>query len=339
MVLTDRINNKLSNHTFSKCPKFPNKNLLIEVTNYCNNNCIFCYNHCMKRKKKFIDAELCKKVLKEAFELGTREVGFYVTGEPLLDKRLSEFIKYAKDLGYNYIYLTTNGILANIDRVRDLYENGLNSLKFSINAINKKDYEFIHGTDNFNKVIDNLNEINNWKRKNNILIKLYVSYIATDYTCTIEDVKDFFKDKCDEIVIMSAVNQGGLIPDINKTLATNVITNIDNHFKAPCNYPFNSVIVTVEGYLTACCMDFENLLAYANLNEVSLKEAWNNSIITNFREKQLSGDIHETICDNCIYNNKNIPQPLDSVLCGIKPNEDLFCNHVVERCKKFYGSN
>ena len=69
-----------------------------------------------------------------------RDVGFYVNGDPLLDKRLAMFIKYAKEIGYTYIYITTNGILANLDRVKKLYEAGLNSIKYSINASNREDY-------------------------------------------------------------------------------------------------------------------------------------------------------------------------------------------------------
>ena len=34
-------------------PPFPKKNLLIEVTNKCNSNCIFCANSKMKRKRKY----------------------------------------------------------------------------------------------------------------------------------------------------------------------------------------------------------------------------------------------------------------------------------------------
>ena len=42
--IKNRINNILENKNFSECPKFPSKNLLIEVTNYCNNKCLFCAN-------------------------------------------------------------------------------------------------------------------------------------------------------------------------------------------------------------------------------------------------------------------------------------------------------
>ncbi len=329
-MLKERINSKINNNTYLVNMPFPIKNLLIEVTNACNNKCIFCYNHCMKRKRKFIDEKLCKKVLNEAYKLGMREVGFYVTGEPLLDDRLDYFILYAKNIGYEYIYITTNGILANLDRVKKLYDSGLNSIKYSINAINSSDYIFIHNTDNFNKVIFNLESVYDWKIKNNIDLKIFVSYIATKKTCEIDKVKSFFKNKCDEVVIMSAVNQGGLMPSINKYLSCNT-NEINNKFSLPCNYPFNSVIVTCEGYLTACCMDFENLLTYADLNKVSLKDAWNNFIITELRKKHINKDVSNTICENCIYNSTKKPVPMCDNLTEFDLESFSFCNHLEKK--------
>lgn len=49
--IEDRISNILNNKNFSEHPAFPQKNLLIETTNYCNNKCLFCANRKMTRKK------------------------------------------------------------------------------------------------------------------------------------------------------------------------------------------------------------------------------------------------------------------------------------------------
>ena len=46
----------------------------------------------MTRKRKFIDSKIVEKVLKECYDLGTREVGFYATGEPLINKNLDKYI-------------------------------------------------------------------------------------------------------------------------------------------------------------------------------------------------------------------------------------------------------
>lgn len=47
-------------------------------------------------------------------------------------------------------------------------------------------------------------------------------------------------------------------------------------------------------------MDFQNYLAYADINNTSIKEAWQNEFITNLRRKHLYNNIEGTICNNCI---------------------------------------
>ena len=48
MELKDRIIDKINETICEKNETpFPKKNLLIELTNYCNNTCVFCYNTCM----------------------------------------------------------------------------------------------------------------------------------------------------------------------------------------------------------------------------------------------------------------------------------------------------
>ncbi len=309
--LRNRINDVVNADIYNENPPFPKKGMLIEITNLCNDACIFCFNKNMVREKGFIAPKLVDKVLKEAYELGMREVGFYTTGEPLLNKNLEDYIYKAKTIGYKYIYITTNGALANIDRMKKLIENGLDSVKFSINAINSDEYKFIHGKSDLEKVILNLKKLHDYKLENNISINIFVSYIKTKYTDkSIKEIKNFFNDICDEVVIMNVENQGGLQPEINNLLLSQFDGELNTKKKLPCSYPFKSVIVTREGYLTACCLDFQNYLAYADLNKTSLKEAWSNEVIKKLRKEQLELNPSNTICLNCIYNSSKQPVPL-----------------------------
>lgn len=309
VTIKNRINSIMNNKNFSKHPQFPNRNLLIEITNYCNNRCLFCANRKMTRKKDFIEPKIVDKVLRECYELGTREVGFYATGEPLINNKLEDYILLAKNIGYEYVYLTTNGILANKERVDKLFQNGLDSLKFSINSIDKNTYKIIHGTDNFNVVLKNLENAYNLKKEKYINRKISVSYIMTKYSFEEEEnIKIFFKNISDEVVVDMARNQGGLIKEIDY-----LIDNVKN-IKAPCYYVFNSINITCEGYITACCMDFQNYLAYADISKTTIKEAWNSKLITELRRMHLCNNVKSTICDNCINGNFNRVKPLNTEL-------------------------
>lgn len=109
------------------------------------------------------DKRLMSGIIQQAFELGTREVGFYLTGEPLLSSDLEYYVGLCKQIGFEYIYITTNGVFAEKERIRKLCEAGLSSLKFSINAATRETYRFIHGRDDFDKVCRNVVDIHNLK--------------------------------------------------------------------------------------------------------------------------------------------------------------------------------
>lgn len=335
--IEERINKISKNENKSIYPNIP-KNMLIECSNGCNLSCIFCANRKMTRERGKISFELLDKILKEAFELGTREVGFYTTGEPLINPDLEKYIYLAKKVGYEYIYLTTNGVLANLIRIKRLISEGLNSIKFSINAINKNDYKMIHGAYKYDIVMNNLKELWHWKSNNDIDCKIYVSYISTKYTeYSIETIENHFKKYCDKVLITNVRNQSGLVPEIVGVLENkNEKNKIQGKRSLPCYYPFNTICVTKEGYLTACCTDFQNYLAYADLNKTTLREAWYSIEITRLREMHLKGILGDTLCNNCIYNDMNLPMPILENLATMF-DDDLLNNdkYVMEQVKKY----
>lgn len=303
------------------------KNMLIEVTNSCNANCIFCANSKSNRKRENIDETFVDRILKEGYDLGLREVGFYTTGEPLLNKKLPLFVKSAKEIGYSYTYITTNGILATIQNLEPIITNGIDSIKFSINSINEKDYLLIHGVDKFDVAMNNLKALFKYRKEHELKFKIFVSYIATKYTEYDNDlIKKCFIDYCDDVAIINVRNQSGMMPEINEyLLCENISNKIKGSRNLPCNYPFKTICITKEGYLTGCCTDFNNYLAVADLNNMSLEDAWQSEKYVDFRERHIKKSIEGTLCENCIYGVKTMPTPLDETLFT-KMNEQVFTN-------------
>ena len=296
--------------------KYKPKKLMIEVTNNCNSKCIFCGNCNMTRERSFESGKIVKKALEQGKAMEISEVGFYTNGEPLLDKNIEKYIEYAKKNLYDYVYITTNGMLANKNRVKALFDSGLDSIKFSINSIEKENYKNVHGVNCFEKVVENLRNAYYMKKSKYPNKKVYVSYIKTKMNNYKDDeIKHFFEEYCDGVLIQEVRNQGGLISNIEK-LKPN---NHEKTYTLPCFYPFNTVIVTCEGYVTACCMDFQNYLVYGNLNEKKLQDIWNNDVIQELRKKHLNGKIEDTICKNCIDNKFEPCKPLmERYSCGVE---------------------
>jgi uncharacterized radical SAM superfamily Fe-S cluster-containing enzyme len=83
--------------------------LRLEVTNVCNNRCLFCGNRKMSRPVGFIKESIVRKALLQAREMGIQKVSFYTIGEPLLHPDLATFVKMAKEQKFAYAFLNTNG--------------------------------------------------------------------------------------------------------------------------------------------------------------------------------------------------------------------------------------
>lgn len=308
MNLEERVRLKKTARTdlYTLMPPFPTTNFLLELSNACNHECIFCAHQKMQRKVGRMKPEMVESVLRQAYELGTREVGFYATGEPFLVKELPQYIKLAKEIGYTYTYLTSNGSLATPEKIRAVIEAGLDSIKFSINAPEREMYKFIHGKDDFDKVVEHLNYLHQYREECGRHFKLFVTGILTRFT---ENMKDMYFEKfghlVDEIVFKTVYNQGGYMPEIEYLLKC----ESDHETYRRCNLPFDAICVTNEGYLSVENADYENMLIVADLNKVSLKEGWYGEKMQEIRRKFIQDKLEGTICECCVHHNDAPSKP------------------------------
>lgn len=293
-------------------PHFP-RIIKIDICNVCNQACVFCPQSKQINKKGCIDSDLCRKIIQDAYFAGAREMGLSSTGEPLLNKKLPEYIRLAKELGYEYIFINTNGLLMDEDMSENILKEGIDSVKFSINA-SQKSYSLVHGTDSYFQVIRNLEKFYQKREILNKNCKIYVSYIATKFTLgEINQVKKDIEAYIDDFVVMNANNRGGLANEVVDEL---YVEDDEYSLKYPCSQIFNNVYVTAEGYMTVCCQDFENNMVVADLNLMSVEDAWNCADFIEFRKRFLNKDIKGILCDNCLNNTHKPIVPLNSKYAG-----------------------
>lgn len=97
-------------------PLFPQ--LELETHSLCNRRCPACLRECHPDREAvrpwtegedFMPTSLARRLLEEASRLGCRSVCLQHYCEPLLDPRLPYFGKVAQDLGYEQIFVCTNG--------------------------------------------------------------------------------------------------------------------------------------------------------------------------------------------------------------------------------------
>lgn len=105
--------------------KFPLfQTIEIETVNRCNGLCSFCpiNKNVDPRPFRLMDEVLFSSIIKQLSDIEYRgSVGLYSNNEPLLDKRLFDFLKITREALPNAtLYLFTNGSLLTVDNFKEL---------------------------------------------------------------------------------------------------------------------------------------------------------------------------------------------------------------------------
>lgn len=135
--------------------------LNIEVTNKCNANCVFCFREEYKEVPKGgllyePTIEWIERIAKHSTYKRNRlkRINFGVTGEPLLNPDLVDFIKYARGFS-DEVRISTNLMLLNERKSYELLEAGLNKICFSIDECEKERFEALRRKEVFETVYNN----------------------------------------------------------------------------------------------------------------------------------------------------------------------------------------
>lgn len=298
---------------FSETPPFP-QNMLMELTNCCNHECVFCGYKNMKRKKIVCDKARMLDLMRQAYENGTREIGFYMIGEPFLCKDLPEYVEAAHDLGFEYIYLTTNGVLATLERMKELIKKGLCSIKLSVNGATRATYAAVHGKDDFDVLKSNIEQLNEYVTRENIDFPIFISFIKNELNKDdIDLLYHEFTNIVDRIYVFDCCNQAAGMADM---ISRGVVTkeSLKPGSTCPCEMIFNRIHITCEGYLNACCSDVEGYLSAVDLRDFTLAEAWNSEKMVELRRRHLNNELGHTLCNSCINNIEDTIVPINADL-------------------------
>ena len=236
------------------------------------------------------------------------------------------------------MYIDTNGGVE-FEKIKRAIEAGLDSIKFSINGTNPDNYKLIHGRDDFEKAMENLKKTYDYKKELNRSLNVYVSIAVTKYIeDSVDQFADYCRQYCDDLVTNSVIEMGGYIGEELKYLQTQKNMDFNQGMTIPCYQLWNGLFITYEGYATACCADFQNYMVYADLNQTSLKDAWNNEVITKLRKAHLEGKIDGLPCVTCAYGKNSEWHPaIEKYATVCKP--DIFGGCDIEKRITEYERN
>lgn len=314
-MITERIDNitRIPREFRSEAPPCP-PSVKIELTARCDLACFFCATSHRLRDKRDMDWDLLVRLMTEMRAAGVEEIGMFYLGESLLYPRLAEAIAVAKkDLGYPYVFLTTNGRLATPDKLEALFEAGLDSLKFSFNWGDAAQAKEITRVDCFDQVVANICAAKAVRdavaARTGRHCGLYASSIHYDgeqrdrMTAAVETIRPFV----DQHYWLPLYGQAGLTTGERGTVpvAGNVGRAEAMRDPLPCWSLFTEGHITWDGHLSACCFDHDGRFNMGDLTTTGFLEAWNSDEFRALRAANLAKDVTGTVCEECIAYRKH----------------------------------
>ena len=293
------------------CPK----SVKIELTGRCNYRCGFCalrMRDKQPKKSDDMDLDFFKQITTDMYLSGVREIGVFYLGESLMAPNLTvDAVRFLKqDLGMPYVFLTTNGSLANEAILHRLMAAGLDSLKFSINAADLQQFESVMGVKPklYEDALENLKLA--WEIRENCgyPTKLYASSIRYDgdqQERMEELVRRRVRPYVDEWYELPLYSMGAVATQREAELGYRPTAGNQGRIGGlvrplPCWSAFTEGHVRSDGVVSLCCFDADGRFQVGSLHDNSWMEIWHNKKFQEVREAHLKEDLSGTVCQECV---------------------------------------
>lgn len=279
----------------------------------CNGECIFCPHKNIRTMfpREKMNMDLYKKIIVD-FTHDKRAKDFLLSlqNEPLLDDKLFHRISFFQEHNIHQIpcVLSTNGTLLDKEMSDRLLNSGLDIIQISVNALNKKDFEKIDATKNYEELINNINYfLSQDLSKMGVLISFVKTSLMEDQ---LKKAVKKWRTSGFGVVLHPLSNRGGALKEYdelvvkrkNVPLLSRLKSSIIKALLPCCPLPFYQLCVLSNGKAILCTQDWERKTIIGDLNKQTIHEIWNSDKLNEIRLKIISGRYDEiAACKECSY--------------------------------------
>lgn len=276
--------------------------LHLESALRCNLMCKMCYqadskliDHISQSKAKVMPWNLFTKVVDDATAHGCKAVVFAGRGEPTLNPRFSDMLKYCHEKGMLDIKLNTNMMAMTEEMARNwLSMNAFLTVVFSVDAGDKKVFEEIRVGADFDRVKANVEMFNRIRREEfpDSPLRTRVNMVISDpERQNIEEARKMWEPLVDEFSarLANSEQNGSAYKNNDDGTPRNVAPG------RVCLAPFTRLYVWSDGVVNPCENDYLSYLRLGNAYTDSLHDLWTGSKMRALRYYHITGR------KNCVY--------------------------------------
>jgi MoaA/NifB/PqqE/SkfB family radical SAM enzyme len=316
-TITERIDatTRIPQRCLVAAPPAP-RSVKIEISPRCNYRCGFCALRTREAQPKWdMDFGLFKRIVREMREAGVEEIGVFYLGESFMNPRLLvDCIAHLKrEIGMPYVFLTSNASMAFPEAVEACMAAGLDSLKWSVNAADERQFEKIMGVSRrlFRRALENIQAAWAVREAGGHPTRLYASSIRYDGKQQ-DRMEQLLAERVrpwvDEHYWLPLYSMGAFATQRERELGYRPTAGNQGRLGAlreplPCWSAFTEGHVTADGKLSACCFDATAHWTMGDLTRQSFTAAWHSAPFTTLREAHLRRDVRGTVCERCLAYN------------------------------------
>jgi MoaA/NifB/PqqE/SkfB family radical SAM enzyme len=294
--------------------------IFVDPSDRCNFRCKFCptgNKQLMKkigRPLKAMKFDLFRKIIDDIqeFDQPIKVLRLYKDGEPLLNPRFADMVKYAKDNPKILsVDTTSNASLFNSKRNLEIIEAGLDRINISIEGISNKQYqEFSNYKIRFDKFVKNIQHFYDNRNKCEVIIKINGDVISEDDKKLFTEI---FHDKADGIYIEHVMSCWPEFEfdgvQVNRELG---VYGQEIKEVMVCPYAFYSFSINSDGSASLCFLDWSRKLIIGDVKTQSVKDVWNGNKMCEYQKMFLMKNRKEhPVCGACGQMTHGLPDDID----------------------------
>ena len=203
-------------------------------------------------------------------------------GDPLMDENLSVYVKHLTARGIP-TYFSCNPANIDVAKTVQMFENGLDYIKYSIESVEDENHKKIRGSaSNFSESYKKILKLLEFKEREGFETTVIITMLDLNRADQIEEfgkLRDAFKG-LDVYIYLKSEDQQWYRRDFHGTKSI--------HWSAFCKHPWMSMTLKSNGEAVMCMEDYNNEIILGNAVRDDLKTIWNSEKYAKFRKDHLN---------------------------------------------------